>query len=103
MPTCATHTVCCCRVAPRAAEAADDDDTADDDTVDDGDRGVGVSLSELLAKQPDTSITDKDGNTALHVMVSHMPAIGVLRLQVVAYLQLQPFVQEICPNPHSPL
>ncbi len=51
------------------AEAGDSSDAADDDD-DDGDGKPGISLAELLAAGPNTSLKDRRGNTALHILVS---------------------------------
>jgi hypothetical protein len=45
---------------------------AEDDN-DNGDGKPGISLTELMARGPNTSIKDRRGNTALHVMVSTKP------------------------------
>lgn len=70
------HGCYCCRVNPCSdaedaedAEAAANSNSTRSGEDDDGDGKPGISLTELLARGPTTSLKDRAGNTALHVMV----------------------------------
>jgi hypothetical protein len=63
--------VCCCRIKSGDRQ----DDTGEDP----------VSLTQLLQLGPDTSSTDDEGNTALHVLVRLTTAaqVGVMHLHML--------------------